>query len=190
MIRPALVRLVVEVELARLEKPVVLAGLASREARAEELVLALAGEFDLLRAAARRPLALQEELRALEAARVVEQVVIERGTEEAVDAALQAHAALAFHLAEFAVVAQEFAEHAELAMPDLGLAARAHLEIAHALDLLRVDRGGIRLVLRQRARCYSQSDRERRQAKQHQALVRFLSDVRIFNDSRRTTHSA
>src|SRR5205807_7444642 len=65
------------------------------EACAHQAVLALAEKFDALRAAARLlPLALQEKARALEHARVVERVVLQPRAEEAVDAALQPHAAL------------------------------------------------------------------------------------------------
>ncbi len=145
-----LVGLVVEVELTRLEEPVILAGLASSEARGEQAILALAGKLDALGAAARRPLALQLKLRMLEGARAVEQVVVDRRAEEPVGAALQAYAALALDLAKLPVVAQELAKDADVALPDLGRAACAHLEVAHALDLLRIDRGGIRLGQRAR----------------------------------------
>ena len=171
-VRLCLVGLVVEIELARFEKPVVLSRLAGREARADQAILALAEKFHALRrAACRLALALQEEPGALEEAGIVERVVIQRRPEEAVDAALQPHAALALQLAELAVVAQELAEHAELAAPDLGRAARADLEIAHAFDLLRVDRGRIRL--RQRVRCGGKGDGERREARRHAANDRF-----------------
>ncbi len=95
-----------------------------------------------------------------------------RRAEEAVDAALQPHAALAFELAKFAVVAQVLAEDAELAAPDLGRAARRDFEIAHRLDLLRIDGG--RIGLRQHVRCrsYRQGKREsqRREARRHAAV--------------------
>ena len=87
--------------------------------------------------------------------------------EEAVDAALQPHAALALELAELAVVAQELAEDAQFAALDLRGAARRNLEIAHALDLLRVDRGRIRL--RQRIRRGGKCEGERREARRHAA---------------------
>jgi hypothetical protein len=139
--RLAFVGVVVELELARLEKPVVLSRLAGGEARVEEAVVVWPEKLHALAAAARRPLALQQEPRLVERAGVLERVVLERRPEEAVDAALQAHAAGALELAELAVIAQVVAEHAHLAAPDLRRAARAHLEVAHALDLLRIDGG-------------------------------------------------
>src|SRR5207237_4865487 len=90
-----------------------LSRLASGEARVQQAILAAAEELDALGLAARRPLALQQELRLLEDAAVVERVVQQPRTEEAVDTALQAHAALAFDLAKLAVVSQEFAERSE-----------------------------------------------------------------------------
>src|SRR5207253_10545590 len=144
----ALVGVVIEIELACFEEPVVLSRLAGGEARVDQTVFVAADKFDALGGAARRALALQEKPRALEETGVVEHVVIHRRTEEAVDAALQPHAAFAFELAELAVVAQELAEDAELTAPDLGRAARGDFEIAHRFDLLRVD--GSRIGLRQR----------------------------------------
>jgi hypothetical protein len=88
MARLSLVGVVVELELARLEKPVVLPGLAGGEARGDQAVLVLAEKFHALGGAARRAVALQEKARAFDEAGVLERVVLEVRPEEAVDAAL------------------------------------------------------------------------------------------------------
>ena len=159
----ALIGVVVEIDLARLQHPVVLPGLAGRVARVDEPIAVFAQEFHAVRGTARRRLAVEQEARALEYAGVVERVVLDARPEEAIDAALQPHAAGALELAELAVVAQELAEDGHLAAADLGRAARAHLEVAHALDLLRIDGGRFRL-LPERASRGGQRDRQRREA--------------------------
>ena len=161
----SLVGIVVEVDLARLEEPVVLPRLASGEARGDQAILVLAEKFHALGAAARRPVALQEKARAFDDAGVLERVVLEARAEEAIDAALQPYPALRLELAELAVVAQELAKDRDVAALDLGRAARAHLEVAHALDLLRVDGGGIRL--RRGAARGGKCDCQRREAGRH-----------------------
>jgi hypothetical protein len=97
---------------------------------------------------------------------IVERVVLQARAEEAVDAALQAHAALGLELAELPVVAQELAEYRDLAVAGSRPSRARSPRVAHALDLLRVDGGGIRL--RHRATRGSQRERQRREAERHQ----------------------
>jgi len=91
----------------------------------------------------RAQLALEQILRALECASVVQHVVLEARAEEAVGAALQAHAAIALGVAELAVVAQLVAEDAHVLAADLGVAARADLEVAYAFDDVGFDGGAV-----------------------------------------------
>ena len=98
--------------------------------------------------------------------------------EEAVGAALQAHAAIALGVAELAVVAQLVAEDAHVLAADLGVAARADLEVAYAFDDVGFDGGAVsgnvdcrRALpgLRRRRHGERQRERERREAQCHGA---------------------
>src|SRR5262249_25758812 len=127
----ALVVAVVEVELLGRQHPVLLLRPAGGVAGVESAEDVLAEELDARSVAARLLLALQEERRLLEEAGAVEQVVLHARPEEAVGAVDEAHAALALRAAELAVVAQLLAEDRGVALADLGVAARRHLDVAH-----------------------------------------------------------
>src|SRR5207344_2519996 len=99
-------------------------------------------DLGLIGPAASRGLALDQVLRALHRAAVLEGIEPQARAVEAVAVALQAHAALALHAAEIGVVAQQVAEDREVVAADLRIAARGHLQVADALDRLGVDGGG------------------------------------------------
>src|SRR5581483_9224790 len=139
MRRPPALGVVVELELVGLEPPVVLPRLAGGELGVLEAVLVLAEELQAVRRAARRILPLQEEMRRVEGAGVVERPVAQARAEEPVDAALQARAFVRLYAPELAVVAQHVAEDRELVLLDLRAAARLDLHVAHALEALGVD---------------------------------------------------
>src|SRR6202008_2495070 len=177
--RGALLLLEIELDLARLEAPVLLPRPAGGVVRVRPAIAVAAEELDALGAAARGAIALEEIARALERAAVVEDVVLKVRAEETVGAALQAHAAVALGAPGLAVVAQGLAEDRHVVAPDLCVAARAQLEVAHPLDGIGFDRGAVgfrirafarraRLCgLRGRRRRDSQRNRERCEAQRH-----------------------
>jgi hypothetical protein len=142
----ALLGLVIELDLLRLQPPVLLARGAGAKAAVLEAVLLLADELHAVGLAVRRQSALHEEAGLLEHARIVERVVEQVRAEDAVHALLHAHAALALDAPEFRVVSQGVAENRKLVALDLGAAVRRELDLADTLDLLGVDRDGPGLV--------------------------------------------
>ena len=150
--RRALLLLEIELDLARLDPPVLLPRPAGGVVRVGQAVALAAEELDALGGAARGAVALEQIARALERAGVVEDVVLQVRAEEAVGAALQAHAAVALGAPGLAVVAQGLAEDRHVVAPDLGVAARAHLEVAHAVDDVGFDHGALRVGIRGLAR--------------------------------------
>ncbi len=179
MARGALLLVEVELDLARLDAPVLVSRPAGRVVGVDQPIAVRAEELDALCGAARRAVALQQVARRLEHAAVVEDVVLQVRAEEAVRAALQAHPAVALGAPGLAVVAQRLAEDRHVVAADLRVAARAHLEVADPLDGIGFDGGavGLRigrgarwlLNLRRRRRRNGQRKREHREAQCHGA---------------------
>jgi hypothetical protein len=166
----ALLFRVIEVDLGGLQHPVVAPGLAGGEGGVLQAVAVAIEDDDLVGAAARRTLALQEVFRGLDAAAVLQRVVVEARAVEAIEAALQAHAALALHTAELRVEAQHVAEDRGVVAADLGASARRCLEVADAFNAFCIDdgralplRGGGAL----RKRCNGEPQRQQRDAVAH-----------------------
>jgi hypothetical protein len=190
----AFLRLVIELDLGRLEQPVVVARPASRVARVLQAVLLLAEELDAARVAMGRQIALQQKSRLLEHAGIVERAVAQARAEETVDADLQPHPAVRVDAAELLVVFQVIAEDGELVLVDLGAAARRDLELADAIDALGIDRhrslflrylcGRGSRSLREHWSRGCQGDHEHRVAVRHRAAGEFFRWCRIFNDTR------
>src|SRR5207244_9733041 len=146
---------------------------AGGEARVLQPESVAAEELQLVGFAASHVLALQEIVRVLELAGVLARVVFEPIAEEAIDAALQPHAAFALRAPELLVEAQLLAEDGHVIAADLGVAARRDLDVAHALEALGVDRGDALLFFGSRGlrkRWQRETQCQQRDAVRHGAL--------------------